>query len=170
MELVKPDEKYLSSYAEAVEEDLIHKSDAVRAFGDPDTIIEKSYRYEHGIDLKPGYVKATTLWLIDQGKFIGEIGIRHELTPALLRFGGNIGYKVRWSERGKGYGAKMLRMALQYCKSALGLRRVLITCDDDNIASIKVIERNGGMLEDRVTNRLERGIVTTRRYWIEIER
>jgi predicted acetyltransferase len=47
---------------------------------------------------------------------------------------------------------------------------VLITCDDDNIASIKVIEHNGGVLEDRVTNRLERGIVTTRRYWIEIER
>jgi hypothetical protein len=59
-------------------------------------------------------------------------------------------------------------MALMYCKETLNLHKVLITCDDDNIGSIKVIENNGGILENKVQNRLSRGNVTTRRYWINI--
>ena len=59
-------------------------------------------------------------------------------------------------------------MALIYCKEALNLNRVLITCDDDNMASIKVIENNGGVLENKVKNSLSRGNVITRRYWIHI--
>ena len=62
----------------------------------------------------------------------------------------------------------MLSMALKYCKEALNLNKVLITCDDDNIGSIKVIENNGGILENKVKNILPRGNVTTRRYWINI--
>ena len=68
----------------------------------------------------------------------------------------------------KGYGTKMLSMALAYCKETLNLNKVLITCDDDNIGSIKVIENNGGILENKVKNSLSRGNVITRRYWINL--
>ena len=68
----------------------------------------------------------------------------------------------------KGYGTKMLSMALTYCKETLNLHKVLITCDDDNIGSIRVIENNGGILENKVKNSLPRGNVITRRYWINI--
>jgi predicted acetyltransferase len=168
MQLIRPAKEYIKSYTEAIEEDVLHRPESERSFSDPATIIDKAYKFEQGIDLKPGYVKSTTFWLVDKGIFIGEIRIRHELTPQLLKFGGHIGYEVRWSEINKGYATKMLSMALPYCRDILKLSRVLITCDDNNIASAKVIEKNGGVLENKVINHLERGSVTTRRYWIEL--
>ena len=56
------------------------------------TIIESSYNVEHGINLPANYVRATTFWLIDNEKFIGEINIRHELNSFLINYGGHIGY------------------------------------------------------------------------------
>ena len=89
-------------------------------------------------------------------------------SPTLRKFGGHIGYEIRYSEIRKGYGTKMLAMALPYCKNVLHLDKVMITCDDDNFGSQKVIENNGGILEDKVINRLDRGTILTRRYWIEL--
>ncbi|ADP39132.1 GNAT family N-acetyltransferase [Gardnerella vaginalis] len=168
MKLIRPDSKYIQGYIEANEEDEIFRSNAERRFIHPETIIESSYNIEHGINLPENYVKATTFWLIDNEKFIGEINIRHELNSFLINYGGHIGYEIRQSECMKGYGTKMLSMALTYCKETLNLHKILITCDDDNIGSIRVIENNGGILENKVKNSLSRGNVTTRRYWINI--
>ena len=168
MKLIRPNIKYIQSYIEANEEDEIFRPHAVKLFSNPETIIERSYNYEHGINLPINYVRATTFWLIDNEKFIGEISIRHELNSFLINYGGRIGYEIRQSECMKGYGTNMLSMALMYCKETLNLHKVLITCDDDNIGSIKVIENNGGILENKVKNSLSRGNVITRRYWINI--
>lgn len=168
LRLIRPHAHFVTSYAEAIKEDIEMRPGAARMFGNPENIIEESYNYEQGINLKPGYVKASTFWLVDDDRFIGEIGIRHELTPLLLQYGGHIGYEVRFSECRKGYGSKMLSMVLPYCKNTLNIERVLITCDDDNIGSQKVIENNGGKLENKVTNTTDRGTVLTRRYWITL--
>lgn len=151
MKLIRPNEKYIQSYMEAIEEDEIFRPNAERIFSDPETIIERSYDFEHGINLPINYVRATTFWLIDNEKFIGEISIRHELNSYLTNYGCNIGYEIRQSECMKGNGTKMLSMALMYCKETLNLNKVLITCDDDNIGSIKVIENNGGIFEKQST-------------------
>ena len=170
MELIRPTEKYVASYAEAIaEDDQYRKDSGDRHFHDPETVVERSEKYERGIGLPEGYVPATTFWLIDDDRFIGEISIRHELTPALRKFGGHIGYEIRYSEIRKGYGTKMLAMTLPYCKDVLHLDKVMITCDDDNIGSQKVIENNGGILEDKIVNELDRGTILTRRYWIELK-
>lgn len=168
MKLIRPHQKFIQSYMEAIEEDEMFRPHGEILFSDPETIIERSYNLEHGIHLPINYVKATTFWLIDKEKFIGEINIRHELNSSLMNYGGNIGYEIRQSECCKNYGTKMLSMALIYCKETLNLNKVLITCDDDNIGSIKVIENNGGVLENKVKNSLSRGNVITRRYWIHI--
>ena len=168
MKLIRPNIKYIQSYIEANEEDEIFRPHAVKLFSNSETIIERSYNFEHGINLPINYVRATTFWLIDNEKFIGEISIRHELNSFLINYGGHIGYEIRQSECMKGYGTKMLSMALMYCKETLNLHKVLITCDDDNIGSIKVIENNGGILEIKVKNSLSRGNVITRRHWINI--
>lgn len=168
MKLIKPDAKYLEAYKQALEEDKLFRPQLTSHFSDPDLIIEKAHRYEQGIDLKPGYVSATTLWLMDEDQFIGEVNIRHALTPHLLNYGGHIGYEVRYTACNKGYGKKMLALALIYARDVLKLSFVLITCDDTNIPSIKVIESNGGMLENKVNNVLEIGRVLTRRYWISL--
>ncbi|MGJ3237345.1 MAG: GNAT family N-acetyltransferase [Anaerolineae bacterium] len=109
-----------------------------------------------------GYVPQTTYWLIVDEQYAGTIDIRHKLTPALERFGGHIGYRIRPSMRQKGYGTLQLRLCLPKVW-ALGIDRALITCDDDNIGSRRIIEANGGVLQDKIDN--GRGSLT-RRYWI----
>lgn len=79
------------------------------------------------------------------------------------RAGGHIGYGVRPSARGRGLATWALSVVLDEARQ-LGLKRVLVTCDDTNIASARTIERNGGQLED--TRDTELG--HTRRYWIDL--
>lgn len=83
-------------------------------------------------------------------RLVGMICIRHQLTSTLERFGGNIGYSVRQSERGNGYAVQMLQMALERCKE-MGLHEVLLTCYKHNVASSKTMLRCGAKLQDEIT-------------------
>ena len=168
MELIRPQERLLASYAEAIKEDELHRPHRISSFTQPSEVFQTSYNREHGIHLNPGRVRSTTLWLVEEDKFIGEVRIRHELVPLLLRHGGHIGYSIHHSEEAKGYGTKMLAMALEFCRTEMQFTRVLITCNDTNIGSIRVIEKNGGILENKVVNNLDTGKVLTRRYWIDL--
>jgi predicted acetyltransferase len=103
------------------------------------------------------WVLCTNLWWVDGQEYIGRMSIRHELNDWLREVGGHIGYDVRRSRRGEGHATAMLREALAVAHD-LGIEQALLTCDDDNLASRKVIERNGGVLED-----LRRGKL---RYWV----
>ena len=106
-----------------------------------------------------------TMFLADvDGIIVGRVHVRHELNDQLLAVGGHIGYGVRPGFRRRGYATEMLRRALEFCRDELGLERVLVTCDDDNVGSAKVIETAGGILENIVT---DRGI-QKRRYWITL--
>jgi len=96
-----------------------------------------------------GYVPGTTLWWCDGPEYLGRVAIRHRLTPSLERVGGHIGYDVRPSARRKGHATAMLHDALPIA-SQLGIERALITCDTDNVASRKVIEKNGGEFIDQI--------------------
>lgn len=114
--------------------------------------------------VRNGLVPATTyLAFNNDSKLIGMIDIRHRLNDYLLNFGGHIGYSIIKAERQKGYATEMLGLALKECIE-LGIQKVLITCDKDNIASAKTIINNGGELEDEVTERNR----ITQRYWIDL--
>lgn len=90
------------------------------------------------------YVPATTLWWVDDAHgYLGRLAIRHRLTPRLRQVGGHIGYDVRPTARRRGHATAMLAAALPVAR-ALGIGDVFITCDVDNTASRRVIERNGG--------------------------
>ena len=105
----------------------------------------------------PDRVLCTNLWWVADDEYIGRMSIRHELNDFLAEVGGHIGYDVRRSRRGQGHATAMLRAALPIARE-LGIESALLTCDDDNVASRKVIERNGGVLED-----IRRGKL---RYWV----
>ncbi len=95
---------------------------------------------------------------------VGRVSIRHTLTPVLEQIGGHVGYAVRPAFRRHGYGTQMLRLSIERLR-AIGVEDVLVTCDDDNIGSIRVIEACGGMLAD--VQQWADGIPGTRRYWID---
>jgi len=108
-------------------------------------------------------VPFSVLWLVEGENFIGEASIRHELNDWLLREGGNIGYGIRPSRQRQGYGRLILALALEECRR-LGIGRVLVTCQDDNLASARIIEANGGAVENVIADPAGRGRL--RRYWI----
>ena len=99
--------------------------------------------------LTPGFVTAHTFFALDNNKIVGIINARHELNDYLLNFGGHIGYSVRKSQRRKGYAKAMLSYTVDFLFS-LGLEKILITCDKNNIASKRTIESCGGILENEV--------------------
>lgn len=111
--------------------------------------IERTKINARGEGLPLGMVPSHTFWLIDNDEFVGHVNIRHHLTPRLTLIGGHIGYAVRPSMHSKGYGSALLKLALPQAKM-LGIRQPLITCDPPNIASRKIIEKNGGVLRDEV--------------------
>lgn len=99
----------------------------------------------------------------ERGIFVGAANIRLRLNERLLLDGGHIGDGVRPSERGKGYGTEIVRLALEECRR-LGISRVLMVCDEDNAASARTIEKNGGILENTVMT----GDGPVRRYWMDL--
>ena len=117
-------------------------------------------------DNKEGLVPDSTYFCLDTEKniFVGAVNIRHYLNESLLLDGGHIGDGVRPSERRKGIATKMIALALEECRK-LGIKKVLMVCDKDNIASAKSIQNNGGILENEVEQ--EDGEIV-QRYWIEV--
>jgi demethylmenaquinone methyltransferase/2-methoxy-6-polyprenyl-1,4-benzoquinol methylase len=113
----------------------------------------------------PGGVSASELWLVSGGVFIGRASIRHQLNDSLRRYGGHIGYEIRPSRRRQGYGTLICRLALEHARS-LGIQRALITCDETNTASRRIIEANGGRFEQAV--QVEGRPVRTLHFWVEL--
>lgn len=106
-------------------------------------------------------VHATYWWIVEHGTYLGAISLRHTLNDFLLHTGGHIGYGVRPTARRRGLATWALRAVLPEARS-LGLTRLLVTCQDNNLGSARTIENNGGVLEGVRDTDLGR----TRRYWI----
>lgn len=118
-------------------------------------------RYDEslGVNLKPDRVPQTTCWFYVDDKPVGFIKIRHYLNDRLKEIGGHIGYTIAPEFRGRGYATKMLELALIEAKK-LGIVKVRLTCYSSNVASRRVIEKNGGIIDDVREGSL--------RFWVEL--
>jgi predicted acetyltransferase len=127
--------------------------------------VERCNGFARGENLPESWVPASTFWLVNErDELLGTINLRHRLNDWLRAEGGNIGYAVRPSSRRRGYATFMLRCVLDHARG-LGLRRVLVTCDRENLASARVIRKCGGVLENEVPSKVH-GRAITQRYWI----
>lgn len=174
IKLIDPEEEYLTEYKEAyllsmkkIEEGIIKRHDLMFMNPDEVDIIHKMKDNRDEAKLPKEYVPSYDYFIVEDDKFLGVMHIRVRLTPSLLNFGGHIGYGINPKYWKKGYGTEALRIALIKARE-LGIEDVLITCDDDNIGSYKIIEKNGGILENKVMNKSCGETFLTRRYWIKI--
>ncbi|SCL44404.1 Predicted acetyltransferase [Micromonospora citrea] len=108
---------------------------------------------------RDGRVRCTYRWIVEDGAVLGAIALRHELDDFL----GHIGYGVRPSARRRGLATWALGRMLDEAR-ALGLGRVLVVCEVDNVASARTIEHHGGELEGVRDTELG----AARRYWITL--
>ena len=171
MKLVKLSKDYQAQLVEMLEEWSSYNS-SHKTNHSPWAIFKNDYhdfeKYLKEINstiVSEGHVPDSTFFLYDEARdiFVGACNIRHYLNESLLKTGGHIGDGIRPSERGKGYGTMIIKLALEECKK-LGIDKVLMTCDKDNIGSKKAIIKNGGILENEV---LEDGNIV-QRYWITL--
>jgi len=167
LKLVKASEEYRSRISDMMEE----------WYGSGEKIIPYAIRrldyrdfenYCANLEIRDdgsGLVPDSTFFCLDEERniMVGAVNIRHYLNESLLLNGGHIGDGVRPSERRKGIATKMIGLALEECRK-LGIDKVLMVCDKENIGSAKSIIYNGGILENEVVV----DGVTEQRYWIDI--
>lgn len=169
MKLIKPTLQYKNTFQEALEEFEAENAKGFwnikqKAIDNIELYIHNSEKYEKGIDLPENWVPASTYWLMDEEKFLGHVSIRHKLNVPLKKKGGHIGYAIRPSVRRKGYGKKILELALPKARK-LDIKNALITCIDTNVSSQKIIESHGGVYQDK--NEVDG--IPIRRYWIALQ-
>jgi predicted acetyltransferase len=173
--LIQPDIRYRDSYVEALREGLhlepAKEKDILLCEKNFKKYMDKRHDLSRPVILPDGAkvrrVAQMDLWLVDGERFIGMSSFRPELNKHLEKRGGNIGYAVRSSERRRGYGGLILKLTLEHIRSlGLGLENVLVTCHDENLGSIRIIETAGGVLQDKV--KILGLPVPERRYWIRL--
>lgn len=132
-------ENYVMAYRKVKDEHYFNKYK--KALEDFQEYLEDLYNYSHGIDLSKEEVKTSTFWLIDKKEVVGVVRIRHQEVDCA----GHIGYDISPYCRNKGYGFQILKLALEEAVK-IGIEEVILTCNIDNTASKKIIEKNNGIL------------------------
>ncbi|HEY4414080.1 MAG TPA: GNAT family N-acetyltransferase [Verrucomicrobiae bacterium] len=121
---------------------------------------------EAGRNLPVEKVPQSTFWMVDDhNQMVGIVRVRHRLNERLLQYGGNVGYYIRPSERGKGHGKKLLELALEKFRQ-LGGSKALLTVNPNNTLSARVVLANGGVADIPGKDPVSGEIVN--RYWIEV--
>lgn len=113
--------------------------------------------WSRGERLPDGWLPNSFFVAVVDGEIVGRLSLRHAVEGRLAEVGGHVGYGVLPAHRRRGYATAMLRWSLPRA-AAVGLGEVLLTCDEHNHGSRRVIEGCGG--------RYERSTEGKRRYWI----
>lgn len=156
--LVRPNIRYQTSYLAALDE---YGKDS-SGVGPPSFLLSDKAVFEKYLEdifaqadspRSPGTDHAPFLmwWWVEGDKYLGRISLRLHLTEKLELYGGHVGYDIRPTERSKGYGSAMFSSLLPIAK-ALGFTELLMICEEENISSRAIIEKNGGRFYDAVTD------------------
>ena len=167
--LVEPSMKYKTPCLDAVRE--FHAADEYSIDAEQlgvifEDLIARLAAAKDPASAPPGELPYEDFWLMEDDEWIGKLTLRTTINAKHLHAGGHIGYEIRPSKRRQGYGTILLRMGLELARER-GLHRVLLTCDESNLGSRKIIEKNGGQLENSIE--VEGQTVLKMRYWINLD-
>lgn len=162
-------ESFSTYYDEYLNDEIPHQQTYLDLYNlgkiDFQAYLEKLKMQSIGKMLPEGWAPSHTLFLVDNNNIEGVIRIRENLASEFLeKYIGHIGYDIRPLSRGNGYGKEILRLGLIKAKE-IGLEEILILCSEDNLASSKIIEGNGGIYESNI---VDSDGELLRRYWIKL--
>jgi predicted acetyltransferase len=174
--LARASPKFKASYVEALREGFRRGDQAAKTSEETDQIEADFAAFFAECTDRTGLITTPTgeripkvpfdvFWLVDGETFIGEASVRYELNDLLLQIGGHVGYGIRPKFQRQRYGTLILKLALDEL-GARAIDRALVTCYDHNIGSAKIIEANGGKLENLIDDPRDGG--KSRRYWIDL--
>lgn len=166
-EVSQLDQTELKAYRAAfvAHDEAIHGGAGLAQASSVDQWLKELALFASEATVPAGFVQAKTYVAIEEGSIVGLLNLRLALNDFLRNYGGHIGYSVKPDHRKKGYGTAMLKAGLQNAQ-AEGLTSVLLMCDQENAASAKVIEANGGQFIDQVIDPSDG--TALRRYWIDL--
>jgi len=152
-ELILPRLEYASSYGAYIHElgneerypfplDFDH--------GDFPALLTRLNDFANGINIPADFVPATTYWLVQGGELVGVSNLRHYLNDRIRLHGGHIGLGIRPSYRGRGLGNLLLALTIREAQRK-GITQIHVHCNKNNIASARMIARNGGVLDSEVS-------------------
>lgn len=174
LKLILPDQKYLLSVNDAIKKFVAAPSEfeihVIRKMieAQKNNFADYFLQTENerlGKNLVPGHVSHTVFWLVDGNEYIGTFDLRHSLTPYLKNIGGHIAYQIRPDKYRKGYAYAGLQLCLGKA-AEMGLKKVLLTCKENNIASYGVMHKamiDTGGIEDTPYN--DNGVIN-KRVWL----
>ncbi len=177
-QLVAPDARHLPSFIAALKEG--YSRDTLRAEtpesialveADPMGFLKSQLAPPTTVILPDGSmgqaVPHTVLWWTEGDAFLGSVHVRHGLNEFLAQVGGHVGYAMRPSVHGQGHASAALAAGLAWTRANLPLERVLLTVSSENRASIRVIEKNGGVFDKAIEHIWRPGEIALH-YWIEL--
>lgn len=148
--LVKPNKNYKNSFLTYVREIKKSESETYELYKnaeiDFELYVDELKNAELGIGLPEGWIPCSSYWLVDlKDEVLGVIRIRHRVDSDFLQTIGHIGYEIKTTRRREGNGNQILKMGLLEA-GKMGVNNLLITCDEENIGSVRIIEGNDGKL------------------------
>ena len=168
LQLITPDISHKEQWEEIIKEwGDTQKKPAIFFQDNYNDLLHRFHELSLTDDIIKEIPKSSFYFLADsiENKILWFFWLRHHCDfPWFSLIGWHIGYWIRLSERWKWYAKEWLRLLLDIAKQKDIWERVLLTCDDENISSFKVIESNGGILEKI----FEKDGVLRRRYWINL--
>lgn len=108
--------------------------------------LSEMINFSNGIGLPEGFVPESFYFFWEDDTIIGQLRIRHHLCESLINGSGHIGYYIAPEYRGRGYGTKLMALAIKKASKIVPEEEIYLRVNRDNPASLRCMLKNGGYI------------------------